>query len=95
MKIVNWTDTGGFRHRAIVHDNQTEHDAPNGIPLDPPDLDRMDWEGVRRELHNALLDHGILDWMDYQQHNNIVNIITGAVKRGLVTLYREIPEDSK
>ena len=76
MKIVDWTDNGGFRHRAIVRDTQTANDAPNGIPLDPPNLDRLDWDAVKRELNNALLEHGIIDWMDYQQHGNVVFVET-------------------
>ena len=92
MKLVHWTDNSGLKHRSLVRDSDPDSAAVNGIPLDPPNLDRMDWDGLKRELHNALLDHNVRTWLEYQQNPIIMNIITGAVKRQLVALFRDSPE---
>jgi hypothetical protein len=89
MKQITWTDERGMKHRALIRDTDPDSAAPAGIPLDPPDLDRIDWESLKRELHNMLLDQGIVDWLAWQQQPNVVNHITAVVKRHLVALYRE------
>jgi len=64
LKIVEWTDARGYKHRAAIRDGDTLADAQNGrgIPLDPPDVASIDWEAVRRDLHNHLLQLGITNF---------------------------------
>lgn len=95
MKLVHWTDNSGLKHRALVRDDDSDEAVVHGIPLDPPNLDRIDWDGIKRELHNALVEHNITTWLDYQRSPIVLNIITSAVKRQLVALYRDSPEGNK
>ena len=57
MKLVSWTDGKGWEHRAAVRDDDDRQVAIDGqgLPMDPPDIELLDWEAVKRDLHNQLL----------------------------------------
>ena len=89
MRRVEWTDRNGYRHASLVRDEDPDSLAEAGVPQDPPDLERLDWEGLRRDIHNALAEAGILNWEDLQRTNaNLQAIACRALKRHLVQLYR-------
>lgn len=89
MKIVVWTDGGGYKRRSMLRDRDPDQMAPEGIPLDPPDLSQLDWEEIKRELHNALVDKGLSTWGDVQrQQNGVTSSILSVMKRRVVALYR-------
>jgi hypothetical protein len=70
MKNVVWTDrtvTSGF---PLLRDRDPDHMAPEGIPLTPPDLSQLDWEEMKRELHNSLVDKKLFTWDDVQREQN-------------------------
>lgn len=90
MREVIWTDEDGYRHRSLVRNEDTDDEAPYGIRKDPPDVGRIDWAGVRRDLHNALVDGGICSWRDVQKLGGLRGAILSALKRRLVALYREV-----
>jgi hypothetical protein len=92
MRTVIWTDADGLKHRSIIRDSDPDLSAPMGIRKDCPDLRRIDWDGVLRDLHNALVEQGVTNWAEYQRHN-IRGIILGALQRRLQTLYREVERD--
>ena len=92
MRSVVWTDANGLKHRSIIRDSDQDAAAPMGIRQDPPDLHRMDWEGVIRDLHNSLVDAGVTTWAEYQRQN-IRGMILGAVQRRLQSLYREVDNE--
>lgn len=89
MRVVKWTDKHGYKHRSLVRDTDPDDAAEQGIRQDPPNLDEMDWEGVKRDLHNALVDMELTDWKAVQQRQGLPGAILGAVKKRLITLYRE------
>lgn len=89
MKIVMWTDKDGYNHRSLLRDNDPDDMAPSGVPLDPPSLDRLDWEWLKKQLHNALVDQGLHDMNDVNQKGNgITTAIMAVFKRPLVGLYK-------
>jgi len=90
MKTVEWVDDDGFKHRSLLRDSDPDHLAPAGIPADPPDLTRLDWEGLVRELHNTLAERGLSSWQDVLEHQNgITSSIISVFKRPIVGLYKQ------
>ena len=59
MREVEWKDRHGYRHRSLVRDTDPDSAAENGIRQDPPDLDLLDWEGIKRDIHNAMIERRI------------------------------------
>lgn len=93
MRIVTWTDKHGYKHRSLVRDADPDDAAPMGIRQDPPNLEQMDWEGVKRDLHNTLVDMGLFSWREVQQRQGLPGAILGAMRTRLITLYREAERD--
>lgn len=93
MRIVTWTDKHGYRHRSLVRDDDPDEMGPQGILQDPPNLEELDWEGIRQDLHNALVDIGLISWRNVQEIRGLRGAILSAMKRRLVYLYREAEND--
>lgn len=90
MKIVKWTDGRGYIHQSRLRDIDPDTEARNGIPHDPPDLDLIDWDVLKRDLHNALVEKGLITWEDVQQQQNGVSSTAMRVfKRHIIRLYRD------
>lgn len=89
MREVEWTDRNGRRHRSIIRDNDPDEMAESGIPMDPPDIDMIDWEAVKTDLHNALLDQEIITWDDVVARQTALRSASiSSLKRHLVMLYK-------
>jgi hypothetical protein len=92
LKEIKWTDEDGKqRKRLIRHRDPASLAQTQGIPLEPPDLDRLDWEQIRVDLHNRLMDLNILTWKDVQKaQKGVSSAILSVLKNRVVNLYREI-----
>ena len=88
MKILSF-EKNGKRYNRLVRDTDT--DPSIGIPQDPPDIELLDWEQIKRDLHNTLLDMKLLSLKDLE--NDSANLLTSAilsvVRTKLIRLYRE------
>lgn len=92
MKQLHYTDNSGKAHVAMVR--QQDDDPRIGIPLEPPDVSRIDWEGVKTDLHNELTLRGIMTVRDiWANGNGFTGAILSALKNRLIALYREEEED--
>ena len=90
MRVVTWTDKDGLKHRSLIRDEDPDHLASSGIPLDPPDLTALDWEGLGRELYNVLAERGLSTWQDVLEHQNeITSSIISVFKRPILALYKQ------
>ena len=88
MQTVEWTDDRGRKRCRLVHD--VLDDPREGVPLEPPDVDRLDWEAVKATLHNQLMERGLLDAKAVQRNPNaFIGAIFAALRRPLLDLYRE------
>ena len=87
MRTVLWTDARGYRHRGMVRNNDPDSAAPLGIRQDPPDLEQLDWEEIKRDMHNAMVDAGIVTWADLQ-NKDLRRVILGATQRRIQSLFR-------
>lgn len=89
MKRVEWTDERGWKHARLVQDDILQ-DPSEGIPLEPPDIERINWEAVKRDLHNELFNRNLIDWTCVQRTGNgLQAAINAALHRRLQNLYRE------
>jgi len=86
MKVVVF-EKNGYKYRSTMRDADTS--PSNGILQGPPNLDELDWEGIKRDLHNGLFDAGLVSWQDIQQKQCLPGIILGAIRTRLINLYRE------
>jgi hypothetical protein len=88
LKILTYEEKGK-RHNRLVRDTDT--DPFVGMPQDPPDIDLLDWEQIKIDLHNLLLDMKLLTVKDLE--NDHANLLTSAIlsvmKTRLIRLYRE------
>lgn len=89
MKTIEWEDKDGYKRRALVRDGDPEDQPEQGIQQGPPPLDRIDWEGVKRGLHNRLMDAGLFTWKDVQEKGDLRGIILAEFRQRLIYLYRE------
>lgn len=89
MRLVIWTDKNGYKHRSLVRDDDPDEAAPGGIRQEPPSLDNLDWEAVKLELHNRLMDAGLWTWQDVQRKEGLPGIILAVLRTRLINLYRE------
>jgi len=90
MKLVTWEDGRGYKYQSYLPDNADDNMAPSGVPHNPPDLGEIDWTEVEKEIHNALVEQGLITWQDVmKQQNTLVPVIVSAIKRRLLALYRK------
>lgn len=94
MRLVKWTDEDGLKHQSWIKDHESDKMAPEGILNDPPSLDLIDWEEVKRLIHNRLVDQNIQTWDDITKHQNaITTIVSSTIKRYIIALFRESERD--
>lgn len=90
MKVVIYVDEEGYKRQVLLRDQ--DNDPRLGIPQEPPDINALDWEAIKRDLHNQLVDRKLMSWADVQKaQNGISASITAALKRELINLYRVDP----
>lgn len=74
----------------MVRNSDPDEAGPQGIPLEPPDVAaEVDWEEVKRELNNQLVQSGLFDWKDVQRKQNaITSILMHIIRRQVVRLFK-------
>jgi hypothetical protein len=89
MRIVIKEDRFGYKRAYWVKNEDHDDSAEEGIPLNPPDLDLLEWEEVKRDLHNMLVDRGLFTWVDVQRaQNGVTSSILAAMRKKVISLYR-------
>jgi len=89
MRIVIKTDRFGYKRAYWVKNEDSDDVAEEGIPLNPPNLDFLEWEEVKRDLHNMLVDRGLFTWMDVQRaQNGVTSSVLAAMRKRVISLYR-------
>ena len=90
MRLVSWVDKDGWKHRSLVKDDDPDDCAPHGIPQDPPDVHDLDWDGIKRDLHNRLVDLGLYDYADLvKQQTGVTSATLSALRKRVVELYKQ------
>ena len=96
MRKVIVEDRNGYKHAYLLRDNDPDEMAEQGVPLEPPDINRIPWEEVKRDLHNELVKHGLFTFRDVQGRQNAITSITRfLLKRRIVLLYKLDEQEAK
>lgn len=89
MKTVSWTDARGYERRSLLPSGEPDELARLGVPQDPPDLDDLDWDAIKRELHNEIVARGLFTFRDVQRsQGGLVGAAQVTLVKHLVALYR-------
>jgi len=92
MKLLKWTDEYGFNRQSWVKDADMEPDY--GIPHDPPDFSDAGLSPDQcRELHNRLVDEGLITHLDVLRGGGRVSAILRQMglkkyRRQVLTQYK-------
>lgn len=87
MKQVIWSDEKGYKHISLLRDQDPDTMAPQGILCDPPDVNELDWETIKKELHNLLVDRGFTNYKSLNKPG-LNNTILVPVRNRLIALFR-------
>lgn len=90
MRLVSWIDEDGWKHRSLVKDDDPDSYAPHGVPQDVPDINDLDWDGIKRDLHNRLVDLGLYNYDDLvKQRTGVTGAILFALRGRAIALYKQ------
>ncbi len=89
MKLVIIEDNKGYFHRMFITPDMDERDAHMGLIDDPPNLDELDWEQIKKELHNLLVKRAIISIDSSEELKNLSNTIVSVVQPKIVALLRQ------
>ncbi len=88
MKKIEYTDKEGFNHHSLITNNMSLSEAQKGVLSDPPDLTRLDWDEIVRDLHNLLVKRGLITIKDVNELQTLNNSILTVVAPRISELYR-------
>jgi len=90
MKLQLFEDRAGYMRGSLIRDSDGPEMAPFGIQVSSPDLDLLNWEGIKQEVHNALMRAELFTWEDVIQGQNMVSgIVCRIVKAHIIRQYRQ------
>ena len=89
MRAIIYEDRNGYLRRTLVKDNDGDEMAEFGVPAGPPDVEQLDWEGIKREINNVLVQEGLIDWMEVNKSNIGLRVATNILARHLNNIYQE------
>jgi hypothetical protein len=93
MKRVIYIDQNGYKRCVLLRDTDRDELARKGIPVPMPNIDDLDWNAIKLDLHNELVSRGLYNWHDVQTvPDGIVGSILFALKNRIIALYRENKE---
>jgi hypothetical protein len=89
MRRVIWEDRNGYTRASLVRDGDPDGAAEYGVPIEPPDLDKIEWEEVKRDLYNNLVRQGIFTYEDMRNAQNAIRrSVILALHKKVVDLYK-------
>ena len=92
MRLIQKTDPNGYKHLYYIKDN--DPDTARGILADPPNIEALDWDAIKKEIHNGLVDNKLVQLLDIRRSNSgLNNIILRAFQRRILDLYRSIEDE--
>jgi len=89
MRRIIHTDNDGYRRVVMLRDSDPDSMARAGIPVSLP-VDDLDWEAIKRDLSNILIDRGLFTLDDVKaSKDGLRSAIMYALFRRLGTAYKE------
>lgn len=88
MKLLIYSDSDGYNQASLVRN--TDSDPTLGLLQSPPDIRQLDWAGITRDIHNKLLERGLITLKDIQVRNVEFNqVIMSSVVKPIFGLYQK------
>ena len=88
MNKVKWTDDQGYDHISL-----TKGKPEDGIRLDVANVNNLDWEQIKRELHNRLVSAELFNWEDVQSKPGLQGIIISSIKKHIIHEYKKVSKN--
>jgi len=89
--IKTWQDENGFLRAVWIPDNRPDLPISAGVPVGA-DLSEIDWQAVHKEIHNLLIERGLIDWNDVQhQQTGVTSAILSVLKPKIIQCFRKKP----
>lgn len=88
MRYVFFKDKSGKTRRTLVREEDGDEMAEFGLPAGPPDIEFIDWEALKVQVHNALVGAGAYDLMSLQR-SGVLESVGNIFKRHVQALYRD------
>jgi hypothetical protein len=89
MRRVIWEDRNGYVRASLIRDGDPDEAAEHGVPIEPPDLDKIDFEEVKRDLYNSLVRQSIFTYEDMRNAQNAIRrAVILALHKKVVDLYK-------
>lgn len=89
MKHAIYTDKNGYKYVTLIRDGDADDAAESGIPIGPPDLDDLDWDGAKRDINNLLVDRGLITFQDLQmQMSGLASAVAKPIMKRLIQIYK-------
>jgi len=89
MKAVVYEENGWLR-QSLIHDSMSALEGHKGVPHNPPDITKLDWNEIMRELNNLLIERGLVEMNDLNGQG--INLLRSAVQivitKKIVLLYK-------
>lgn len=94
MRKVIVEDTNGYKKAFWVKDDAETIEY--GIPDLPPDLNRLNWDEIKQDLHNQLVMEGFTTWQDVQRRQDVFQgIVLAVVRNKIINLYKIVDQEVK
>lgn len=90
MRLVRYEDESGFLHQSLIREDMPLSDAHMGVPHDPPDLTRLDWQEIQKEINNLLIERNLITLKNISR-GALENTIKSVIIPKLIQLYKENP----
>jgi hypothetical protein len=90
-RVVTYIDDRGRKIPVALPSGVPDSAAPLGVPIEHIDVDELDWDEIKRDLHNQLVDAGLFTWNDVQRAQNaITGLVNLVVAKRLLNHYRQV-----
>lgn len=94
MKTVVYEDKHKMLRRVLLRDEDPDSMAEYGVPDGPPEVEMVDWEGMKREINNILVSSEVRTRTDLQRTRALENCAS-IFKRYLDQVFREKATEDK
>ena len=90
MRTVLIEDPNGYLRAYLVRDQDPDEMAEQGIPLETPAIDGIEWVDVERDIHNALIRRGIFSTKQLERsQDKVLGIVSRVVRRHVILKIKE------
>ena len=92
MRLVRYTTEDGWKYQSWITEEMLVSESEKGIPHNPPDVTRLPWGDIKREMHNLLIDRNLITLKNVDENPGMLgNTILKIIQPRLVALYKENP----